>query len=201
MINISKVTLNAANERPPPPVVCGGPPAGPGGGGKMCSGAWKLGPERPVGVISLWPDDWKRALVTPIFKKGARSKPENYRPVSVMAICCKVAKHIIVSQTMRHLDHHNILVDCQHGFCRKRSCEMQLLITTHDLAAILNRHSQADVAVQADVAWLCGGLWQGAVPSSPQETQVLQPGQQRSGVGLIIPHRTDPESSGRWLHF
>ena len=34
--------------------MCDGPPAGPGGGGKMCSGAWKRGPESPVGVISLW---------------------------------------------------------------------------------------------------------------------------------------------------
>ena len=34
---------------PPPP-----PPAGPGGGVKSCIGAWKLGPESPVGVISLW---------------------------------------------------------------------------------------------------------------------------------------------------
>ena len=64
-----------------------------------------------------------------------------------MPICCKVAEHITVSQTMRHIDVHNILVDCQHGFRRKRSCKMHLLITTHDLAAILNRHSQADVAV------------------------------------------------------
>ena len=39
---------------PPPPVVRDGPPAGPGGGGKMCSGAWKRGPESPVEVISLW---------------------------------------------------------------------------------------------------------------------------------------------------
>ena len=38
---------------PPVPVVRDEPPAGPGGGGKMCSGAWKHGPERPVGVISL----------------------------------------------------------------------------------------------------------------------------------------------------
>ena len=70
------------------------------------------------------PDDWKRALVTPIFKKGARSKPENYRPVS-MAICCKVAEHIIVSQTMRHLDLHNILIDSMvsaENPLVKRSC-------------------------------------------------------------------------------
>ena len=48
---------------------------------------------------------------------------------------------------MKHLDKHNILNDSQHGFRKKRSCETQLLITSHDLASILNRHSQADVAV------------------------------------------------------
>jgi len=48
---------------------------------------------------------------------------------------------------MTHLDQHRILVDCQHGFRKKRSFEAQLLITTHDLAVIMNNHSQADTAV------------------------------------------------------
>jgi len=48
---------------------------------------------------------------------------------------------------MTRLDQHRILVDCQHGFRKKRSFESQLLITTHDLAVIMNNHSQADTAV------------------------------------------------------
>ena len=48
---------------------------------------------------------------------------------------------------MDHLERQNILVDYQHGFRRRRSCESQLLITSHDLASILNRRSQVDVAV------------------------------------------------------
>ena len=93
------------------------------------------------------PSDWKKALVMPVFKKGDKSKPENYRLVSLNSICCKVTEHIIVSQTMKHLDNHSILVDIQHGFRRRRSCESQLIITSHNLATILNQHSQADVAV------------------------------------------------------
>ena len=42
----------------PFPVVRDGSPAGPGGGGKMCSGAWKCGPQRPVAVISLLEAYW-----------------------------------------------------------------------------------------------------------------------------------------------
>ena len=29
------------------------------------------------------PDDWKKALVTPLFKKGNRNNPVNYRPISL----------------------------------------------------------------------------------------------------------------------
>ena len=36
-----------------PPSTCGARRTGPGGGGKMCSGAWKRGPERPVGAGDL----------------------------------------------------------------------------------------------------------------------------------------------------
>ena len=34
-------------------------------------------------------EDWKSANVVPIFKKGARNKPENYRQVSLTSIVCK----------------------------------------------------------------------------------------------------------------
>jgi len=73
------------------------------------------------------PEDWRKALVTPAFKKGDRSNPENYRPISLTSICCKIAEHIIVSQTITHLDQHRILVDCHHGF---NSCSGQSCVTT-----------------------------------------------------------------------
>ena len=38
------------------PVLRDGPPTGPGDGVKLCSGAWKYGPQSPVGVISLCSD-------------------------------------------------------------------------------------------------------------------------------------------------
>jgi hypothetical protein len=93
------------------------------------------------------PDDWREANVTPIFKKGSKSTPANYRPVSLTSIPCKILEHIVVSNILGHLDEHNILVDCQHGFRRRRSCETQLTITAHDLALALNKHQQVDMAI------------------------------------------------------
>ena len=39
------------------------------------------------------PADWKRAYIVPIFKKGSRAAPNNYRPVS---LTCKILEHISV---------------------------------------------------------------------------------------------------------
>ena len=93
------------------------------------------------------PKDWRNAQVVPLFKKEDRSKPVNYRPVSLTAVCCKVLEHVIVSNMMTHLDKHNILTDYQHGFRRSRSCETQLFLTVNDLAFALHKAQQVDMAV------------------------------------------------------
>jgi hypothetical protein len=72
-----------------------------------------------------WPDreTWVFGIAdTSVFKKGAKSKPENYRPISLTCILSKVLEHIIVSSIMNHLDNHNLLYPLQHGFRSKLSC-------------------------------------------------------------------------------
>ena len=93
------------------------------------------------------PDDWKTADVTPIFKKGDRSTPSNYRPISLTAVCRKVMEHILHSQVMQHLDHHNILSDSQYGFRKKRSCDSQLILIIQDLASSLEDGEQIDAVL------------------------------------------------------
>lgn len=93
------------------------------------------------------PNDWKEANIVPIFKKGDRTLPINYRPVSLTSILCKTLEHIMASNIMDHLDECNILVDIQHAFRQSRSCETQLLQTVNDFALGLNEGGQTDVAV------------------------------------------------------
>ena len=50
------------------------------------------------------PSDWKRANVVPIFKKGDKSKVENYRPVSLTSLVCKVLESIIKDRIVHFLD-------------------------------------------------------------------------------------------------
>jgi hypothetical protein len=90
------------------------------------------------------PKEWKEAWVTPIFKKGDKHQPANYRPVSLTSIVCKVLEHVIHSNIMRHLDQRKILTNAQHGFRKARSCETQLLVTVHDIANSLADGDQVD---------------------------------------------------------
>lgn len=46
------------------------------------------------------PEDWRKASVFPIFKKGAKSDPSNYRPICLTCICCKLLEHVITSSIM-----------------------------------------------------------------------------------------------------
>ena len=91
------------------------------------------------------PQDWRDAIVAPIYKKGNSHNPENYRPVSLTSVICKIQEHIICSNTMDHLERYGILSDDQHGFQSGLSTETQWLAATHDWAEVLDRGGQTDV--------------------------------------------------------
>ena len=64
----------------------------------------------------LVPKSWKKSIVIPIFKKGHRFVPLNYRPVSLTPICCKTLEHMIAEHLMDYLDEHQLLSHHQFGF-------------------------------------------------------------------------------------
>ena len=66
------------------------------------------------------PDDWSKALVSAIYKKGKKDSPANYRPVSLTCILSKIMEHVIVSHTMSHLDNMASGQDyhARHSLCR-----------------------------------------------------------------------------------
>ena len=93
------------------------------------------------------PDDWRHAVISPVFKKGQKSKPSNYRPISLTCIASKLLEHILVSNIMKYFDSHNILSPQQHGFRSKHSCETQLIGFTQEIADNLEQGQQSDVII------------------------------------------------------
>ena len=89
------------------------------------------------------PSDWKKAHVTPVYKKGRKTDPCN----SITCISCKLLERIIVSNINQHASNNDILYHSQHGFRAKRSCETQLIEFADDLAQNTQRGGQTDVLV------------------------------------------------------
>ena len=73
------------------------------------------------------PEDWKRAIISPIFKKGSKQVASNYRPISLTAILCKTLESFIRDALLKHLTNNNLLSTKQHGFISGRSTVTQLL--------------------------------------------------------------------------
>lgn len=92
----------------------------------------------------ILPSDWKIGEVTPIFKKGSKQSPTNYRPVSLTSVPCKVLESIIRDQMMEHLNSSQLLHDAQHGFRSKRSCTTQLLTTMEDWSKMIEGGKPVD---------------------------------------------------------
>jgi len=91
------------------------------------------------------PSDWKTATVVPVYKKDSCIDPYNYRPISLICICCKVFEHTIFSAISQYVNCYNIICKQQHGFRKNRSCETQLLETINDLAMALSNGKQIDL--------------------------------------------------------
>ena len=51
------------------------------------------------------------------------------------------------SNVLKHLESHDILTDCQHGFRARRSCETQLLTLAQELLAGLDKKHQHDLII------------------------------------------------------
>ena len=93
------------------------------------------------------PDDWHTANDTTAFKKRKKYQAENYRPISLTSICCKIMEHVIASQIMNNGQKEDILYPLQHGFRRGRSCGTQLIEFVDDLSNNLHTNQQTDVFV------------------------------------------------------
>ncbi len=91
------------------------------------------------------PEDWNKANITPIFKKGDKSSPLNYRPVSLTSVPCKIMEKIVKRGIVGHLEENQLLSNLQHGFRSGRSCLTQLLEYLEDLEDALDDGDAVDV--------------------------------------------------------
>ena len=86
--------------------------------------------------------------MTAIFKKGKKSTPGNYHPISLTSIVCKVMVSLVRDQLVDHMATNQLFTDNQHGFLNGRSCTTKLL-------AVLDAWSEAlEMGVAVDAVYL-----------------------------------------------
>ena len=91
------------------------------------------------------PGIWRWANVCPVFKKGAKGDPANYRPVSLTCVVGKVMESLIRDRMVEHLDMHNLIRQSQHGFMSGRSTATNMLVYMEALTKLLDEGHAVDV--------------------------------------------------------
>ena len=90
------------------------------------------------------PSDWGKAYVTPIYKKGKKNIAENYRPISLTSIPCKIMEKIVKEGIMHHLLNNSLLSSKQFAFLNGRSTVTQLLKFLDDCMKIIVKGGVVD---------------------------------------------------------
>ena len=84
---------------------------------------------------------WLKAIITAIHKKGPKSDPENYRPISLTSVMSKIMESIVRDAILAHMVKNNLLAGDQHGFVPARNCITQLLLCLEDWTNMIEDRS------------------------------------------------------------
>ena len=90
----------------------------------------------------IFPTMWKQANVIPVYKKGSKKSPDNYRPVSLLPICSKILEKIVCETMLPAC--LPVLPSSQHGFLPKRSCITNLSCFVEHCWTSIARGKQTD---------------------------------------------------------
>ena len=79
----------------------------------------------------VFPDIWKLAKVTPIFKAGSRKGANTYRPISVISVVFRMLEKIVHDQLMEYFLTNKILTLNQSAFRKLYSTVTSLINGTN----------------------------------------------------------------------
>ena len=112
----------------------------------------------------IFPDKWKQGNLVPIFKKGEKSIPSNYRPVSLLSNLGKIQERIIFKHLYNHLYSNNLLYKYQSGFRPGHSTTYQLIDIFHHICQSFDAKQHScmifcDISKAFDKVWHRGLLF------------------------------------------
>jgi hypothetical protein len=94
---------------------------------------------------SILPAVWLKSFITPIFKKGSSSDPNNYRPISLTCTMCKIMECIIKDQLVQYLTYKGLISKHQHAFIKNHSTATNILESINDWLVSIKSPNCTDV--------------------------------------------------------
>jgi len=95
--------------------------------------------------FGMLPNDWKTSIVSVLHKKGKKDCLDNYRPISLTCICCKLIESLVTDLITQYFLKNNLFSNNQYGFIKGRSTVLQLLKLTEDWTKSLDNNEQVDI--------------------------------------------------------
>ena len=74
----------------------------------------------------VFPERWKQVNIIPLYKKGDKKDPSNYRSLSLFPLFGKILERVVYDEVYRHVA--PVLIHRQHGFILRRSCSTNLSV-------------------------------------------------------------------------
>ena len=88
--------------------------------------------------LGIFPDDWKKATIVPLYKGGLKENVSNYRPVSLLPIPGKLLEKIIHDNIMIFFEKNKLISDMQNGFRKNHSTLSSIVDFTSDIYNSIN---------------------------------------------------------------
>lgn len=88
----------------------------------------------------IFPENLKKAIIVPIFKKGDRKQLENYRPISLLSTFSKIFEKIMKVRILSFLNQNKILSDAQFGFRENLDTETAVISLMNRIFRSINEN-------------------------------------------------------------
>ena len=88
----------------------------------------------------IFPSKWKHTFIIPIFKSGATSKVDNYRPITILSAVSKIFESCLITKLTPIFN--SLIIPEQHGFYKQRSTVTNLFSYVNLILTALGRGSE-----------------------------------------------------------